>query len=250
MTENEVVPSWPDNWREQFSAGDGDALQSLQRLDSPIAMYHDWRLMEKHRNDPKPAYVPARYEFADYENAITSDDIATHGVENVSKVLAWTEALGLPPACAVSLLPKYIEGDRGLRNAEMERDEANKQSCLEELGEEWGEDFDQNRNLINLLMFSHREIVDIFQSSRQKDGLRLDHEPRLLRFLANVAEEKYPDGNVTITPNSGMGGSGILDEIAAIEKEMSNTTGPYWHGPQASEMQARYRELITMRDRK
>ena len=120
------------------------------------------------------------------------------------------------------------------------------------LRQEWGNEYRANIQTIGLLMDSHAtpELFDRLQGARFADGSRLGDDPHLLQFLASVAREVHPDGNVYVSPASGASREqAIEDEIKTLELEMRDTKGHdpkgYWND---SRKQDRYLELVEARE--
>src|SRR5574337_1981406 len=108
---------------------------------------------------------------------------------------------------------------------------------------EWGSEFELNRNLINgMLDTAPAGVKDQIWGARLPDGTPLSSHPDILRWLANTAREVNPVATV-VAPNSNAM-QAIETELAGIVKLMGDHNSAYWKGPEAEKMQARYRSLV------
>src|SRR5574340_294585 len=114
--------------------------------------------------------------------------------------------------------------------------------------QEWGTEFELNRNLINgMLDTAPAGVKEQIWGARLPDGTPLSSHPDVLRWMANMAREVNPVATV-VAPNSNAM-QAIESERANIEKLMGDRDSTYWKGPGAEKMQARYRELINVQQK-
>lgn len=274
--EEKGTPSWgdtwnPDAWRDWFAGNDEKMRKHLNRFDSPLGIYKQWRYLDQRRNDGR--LMPARPDTEDesqlaawrkqvgapdspdgYLADLPAELNISEGDEAALKeVFATMHSEGIPTGQAKAVVAKYYEMvAKGLE----ERSAADRDiraRAEDELRSEWGPEYRQNLNAIGVLMESHGD-TDLFnwmQEARGPDGARLGDNPKAIKFLAGIAREIHPDGFVTVTPGAGMTRSqAMADEMSQLETEMRDTKGRdpggYWNSPQK---QARYLELIQARER-
>lgn len=107
--------------------------------------------------------------------------------------------------------------------------------------ERWGSEYDSNISLINKhldgMTNTHREW---FESADETGRLRLNR-PDILERLARDARASVPPVLVHAAKEHG-------SERAAIEAMMGDRNSPYWRGPDAAQIQARFRDLISSGD--
>jgi hypothetical protein len=89
---------------------------------------------------------------------------------------------------------------------------------------------------------------NLLMGARLADGTPLGSNPKIQRWLANLAREVNPVA--TIIPGSGTNSAQALEsELANIQKLMGDKTSEYWKGPNAEKMQARYRDLLNVQEK-
>lgn len=109
------------------------------------------------------------------------------------------------------------------------------------LSETWGEEFDANRTLINSFLDKLPESQRLFYESAGSDGRLRLNDPEILSRLAQESRTQTPP---SLTEAAKQYGS----ERTALEQMMANRNSPYWRGPDAVALQARYRDLLSAGD--
>ena len=72
--------------------------------------------------------------------------------------------------------------------------------------------------------------------------------PDAWKWLVQMEREINPAA--TVVPGAtGDPGKSVEGELIELKKEMANTNGPYWKGPEAEKKQARYRQLLDVHER-
>jgi hypothetical protein len=88
-------------------------------------------------------------------------------------------------------------------------------------------------------------VKDLIKFGRLSDGTPIMANPDTIRWFNNMAREINPV--TTVVPNAGANVSGAIDdEIAKIEKTMRTDRKAY---NADDKMQARYRDLLSARER-
>lgn len=130
-----------------------------------------------------------------------------------------------------------------------EQDVSHRDEMENTLRAEWGAEYRGNTNAIKAMLGSAPGgIADKIMSARTADGRAILNDPDVLRWLATTARELNPAA--TVVPPGGDQMGAINDEITALEKKMGDRKSDYWTGPSAEKNQARYRDLVTARERK
>lgn len=256
--------TWPDDWREQYAKDDEKTLKRLQRYASPQAALDAMiAAQDKIRSGvlksalPENA-TPEQLKMWREENGIPESPeqydtglpdgqtINEHDKALVDGFLKASHDSNMSPAQVKQSLAWYFTEQQRQIDAVAERDAQAKRSAEDELRGEWGGEYRQNINLINgLLDTAPVGVRENFMGARLADGSILENNPQVLRYLTGLAREINPVA--TVVPGAGVNTASAIDnEIAALEGRMKNDRPAYFKDNKA---QARYRELITARDR-
>jgi hypothetical protein len=159
----------------------------------------------------------------------------------------------LKAAHAKNMTPEQASGAVAWYLAEQERQLADRHTedaritaeATAAMKQEWGSEYELNRNLIvNYLDTAPAGVKDQILSARLGDGTPFASHPDVLRFLANTAREINPVA--TVAPGSGANAmQAIESEKASIEAMMGDRTSAYWKGDQSVKLQSRYRDIIS-----
>jgi hypothetical protein len=155
----------------------------------------------------------------------------------------------LTPGQVKSTLAWYFKNQEQQLAELRQSDAAFSSESTEALRQEWGSEYRLNMNLVDGLLSQAPEGgKDLLLGARLADGTPLGSNPKILRFLANLAREVNP--TATVVHGSGTNAvQAIESELASITKLMGDRTSEYWKGPNSAKMQARYRELVTVQDK-
>jgi hypothetical protein len=262
-----VAGDWPTDWREKMAGGDAKRLAELQRYTSPQAV-DDARRAAAERiskgdlRQPKPEGAEATPE----------------------KLAEWRKAQGIPEAPDKYEMPKgLVVGDadkpivdgflktmheqdatpgevqRALgwwqahqeaqREAMLEADSTYRDQNVEALQREMGPEFRRNMKMAEeFLKDTPAGVYDAIGKARGPDGRLLFANAQVLSWFTNMALAKNPQAAVM-----GMTGpaanAAMETEISGLEKQMGDFNSDYHKGPNRDKLQARYRELITARDK-
>lgn len=163
----------------------------------------------------------------------------------------------LKQAHAQNMTPEQVSKTVSWYMAEQERqvearhqmDAEHRAKAEETLRQEWGSEFKLNNNMINgLLDMAPEGVKDQLLGARLADGTPLGNDPATLRFLANLAREVNPVA--TVVPGSGGNAmQAIESEMGDLEKMMGDRKSEYWKGPKSATLQARYRDLVSVKQK-
>jgi hypothetical protein len=152
--------------------------------------------------------------------------------------------------------PKYVHETIAWYNQFQQQEEARVQAADAEnakateaaLKTEWGADYQANVTLrAALIATAPAEVQEALKTARLADGTLLGEHPHISRWLVGLQREINPAA--TLMPTGMDNVKAVSDEIANFEKMMGDTNSDYWRGPKAEANQARYRELVSARDK-
>lgn len=250
-----------------MAGNDPAELKRLERFASPDALYKSYRQIEGRLSsgelksqlakDATPEQLTAWRK----ENGIPADEKAYAEsiklpaglvpaesdkplIESFVKDVAL--AKNLSPEVASEAVAWFMNKQDAIKQDQIKKDGEYHDQTLTVLGQEWGKDFNANKNAIGNLRDSvgTPEEWDFVANARTPDGQLLGNHTTYLKLLAATAREANPTS--TLVP-SGTGNStqAVNDEIGSINKMIADKTSDYWNGPNRDTIQARYRELLT-----
>jgi hypothetical protein len=168
----------------------------------------------------------------------------------VDSFLKAAHSANMPEGQVNSLLKWYfdevVEGEQARRH---EADEKVRTEVDQSLKQEWGQDYQKNKMIIEAFLDSGPPgIKDALFGARLADGTPLASNLDVLRFLADKGREYNP--TITVVPGDPTTvQKTIVDELSNIQAMMGNRQSDYWKGPKSEILQKRYRELVEARDR-
>lgn len=257
---------WPDTWRNMISPEEKHA-KTLERFASPKAMFESYQALRQRFDsgevrtklapDAKPEDV-AQWrkengipETPDKYDMTLSDGLVIGDADKpiVGEFTKTAHEANMHPDQVKKTLGWYFKERERQMQERHEADENHRRETEDALRSEWGNEYRGNINTITALLDSAPEgFKENFISARLADGKALFNDPKALRWMIDIAKQINPAA--TVIPGAGANqASAIDDEIVNIEKLMGNKNSDYWKGPAADKMQARYRDLITARDR-
>jgi len=262
--------TWPEDWREQLVGNDEKLLKRLGRYASPRDVAN--ALIAAQNRISSGELRPALKENA------TAEELAAYRAESgipaepagypmpegvlfgeddkpfVESFLTSMHGINAHPSFVTEAL-KWYHADREAQiEALVKQDDAHRIETVEAMVAHWGKDNERNKNMVNALINSAPpEIAAKLKGSRGPDDRALLNDWGMLEWLHSVAHQINPAS--TVVPGAtGDIGMAIGDEIAKWESQMGDKNSDYHggktHDPVLREKnQARYRELITARDR-
>ena len=261
----EADGDWPADWRTKLSP-DGKHAKTLDRFGSPKAILDSYLALrqkvdsgELKANSEYPASgtpeqqaewrqahgIPDKAE--DY--ALSFEDglvIGENDKEIVDGFLATAHGVNASPDQVNGILRWYYGEQERVIEAQEEKDAEYLRESEDTLRAEWGQEYRTNVNIIKGLVDTiPEEVRDLFVNARLGDGNALLNHPDMARWLVHTARTVNPVASVVPGAGANMA-SAIEDQIAAIEKVMTNDRAAY---NKDEKMQARLRELYDARER-
>lgn len=257
----EVAESkWPESWRQDYAGEDADKLEKLGRYASPNAAFDGLfaanqkivsgeykraaEFPEKGTDEEKSAWrtaqgipeAPDKYDLGEVDENLKAS-VAQRAFES-----------NLPPQVAKTFVDWHTEQLEAEKEALAEADLAANETTEDELRSEWGNEYRTNINKINGLLDTAPEGVrDDILGARLASGKPLGSDSNALKFLIDLALIQNP--TTTLVPDGGNMADSIQDEILSLEGMMGNPSSEYRKGTKSEKLQARYRELISARDK-
>lgn len=256
-------PSDPpaDDWRKDYAGDDDKMLKRLGRYATQKDMIKagleaqdqlrttrstalpenatDEQLAEYREQNGIPKTF-GEYDLTLADGLVIGDDDKVM-VDGVLEAMHGTNASN---AQVQAVLNSYYAGQEAAIAAQEEQDNTDRGSALEVLKEEWGPDYQGNKNalsaIINQIPESAREQ---FLNARLGDGTAMLNNPEMLMFLADMSRKTNPAA--TVVGNNPDPTGAIKNELATLNEWMKNQDDRYWKDDSA---QARWRELTDAKD--
>lgn len=273
---------WPDDWRhkiaEHVSAGDERAYQKeLKRLEklgtTPADIYNAYRSIEStwsSRNfvklpgkDAKPEDIAEFHKALgvpdtpqDYLKDLQFDDGLTLGEWDqpaVEEFAAVMHEAGAPKDVVKQALHWYLMTQEEQAAALDEADDSFRRVSEQALKNEFGNAYRRYTNNIANLFAAAPGGTDLendegvfarLLGGRTADGHIIGNDPDIIRWMATLANNLNPAG--AVVDDAPASGRSIEEEISALEQRMKDDRRAYFKDEAA---QARYRELLTARDK-
>lgn len=260
------------DFRAYLAGGDADKVKDLAKYTDPKAIYDALRGLQTKvsKGELKAPATPFPEKGSDAEKAAWR---TAQGVPATAE--DYVKGLALPDGVVIGEADKALVSDfattmhaQGATQGEMNRavswfyaaqEKAEQQRTEADGGfrvasevalrGEWGADFGANMNAFGVFKAQMpAELQASIFAARTPDGRMLGDTPEFLKAGAAIGRLLNPAATL-IVPGGGDVSKTIGDEIASIEKSMYDSNGnasrEYWGD---EKKQARYRELITMRD--
>lgn len=277
----QTKPYWPEDWRqrvaEHVGAGDQKAIQRelkrLERFTDPNGIYAMSRELEAKFSSggliKKPGKDAKPEEITEYHKALGVPDKAEDYLKDlklengavigdadkslVEGVLGVMHEAGAPPAVAHKVLNWYYKTQEAQAAALDEADDKFKIESTLALKEEYGPAYQRMVNSIGSLFVrapggsdaqNPGSLFARLMGGRTADGKIIGNDPDMARWLVAIAQDVNPAA--TVVESGAEGGVTIDNEIKALEDRMRSDRRAYFKDEKA---QARYRELITARDK-
>lgn len=258
---------WPEDWRKNIAGEDDKVLKRLERYNSPKdlaaaliaaqAKISSGQLKSALPENATPEQIaawradngipesPDKYDVAIAEGHVWGeadkpliDDFAKTAHEanltpaQLKKTLAWYS----------DLQAKQIEH---VQNADAQF----KKDNVDELREEWGGEYRMNLRVVDEFFETLPDgLGEVLLSARDANGRQLAANAKVIRWAAQMQREANPIA--TVMPSGGINSMQAMEgEITKLKTMMADKSGPYWKGPEADKHQARYRDLLTAKER-
>jgi len=258
----------PDDfdWRTHFTGGDEKLLKLAGRYQSPKAMVEALGQLRSKLSSGK-VIEPLGEDSTDeekaaYRKALDIPDSADAYLEKlpdgivvgdddkpaVDKFVAAMHEANAPRAVTSAALKAYYDIVDAQAADQLNAVSTAKKTCEDALREEWEQPGEYRRNeniLVNYVSSLPEAVRDAFDKGLDADGIPLGFNPAVRKWLVARALEDNPIA--TVVPGAGANqADAIVDEIAKIDKMMRENRSAY---NKDEKMQARYRELLTARER-
>lgn len=264
---------WPDDWRQKMSGEDEKAAKLLERYNSPADVAKALReaqtrirsgqVKEALPDDAtdeqiaewrKSNGIPEKPE--GYLDALPDGlVIGEEDKDLVNEFLARSHAVNMSPEGVAEAINWYYEEQEKQVTAQIEADRAFRRNAEDELRGEWGGEYRANVNAIANFLASTPVMSEdgdqqvtvgaALMDARMPDGTKAGDNPHIARFLLSMAQELNPGG--TVTPGDGTSRlQSVKEEIASIEKVMSETPDKYWKD---QSMQERLQQLYAAEEK-
>lgn len=246
-------PAFGDNWRQALAGEDDKAMSQLERFTTPKDLFKSYREAQdkiakgqakKLPEDPTDAEraawreengIPATADSYD----LTLNDGLVVGEDDqpiINQMLQAMHGADVNNDQAKAVLSTYYQLEQAQISQQQEQDETDKNTAVQQLRDEWGQDFQGNKNALTSILNTVPESArEGFKAARLADGTALMNSPEVLMWLADVSRKTNPAA--TVVPNADNPGQAINDEIKSIVSKMG--TAEY-----DSAMKERYRKLL------
>ena len=251
-----------------MAGGDAKMEQRLTRFASPLNVYKSWAAAQQKISsgemirarpdgtDPQAlnewraqAQIPEKPEgyLEKVPGGLVFGEAEKPIVDTFLKSMHDKDA---PPAFVHEALTWYKQNQEQQIAARTESDKANRVTNEESLRSEWGPEYRPNLNSAMSLLktYGNEEIANKFFAARTSDGNLLGDDPQVLRMLVSLSKELNPAGTVVPAPGQNIAQT-IDSELESLTAMMKNRNGEYYRGAKAEGHQARFRELIDMKQR-
>lgn len=254
------------DWRDKLAKGDDKKLAMLKRFTSPEALLAaqeeaQRKISEGLKPKGKPGEKATAEEWAayrksnnipeavdDFVKAIVLPDKRVIGDDDKPIVAAFAERAikkGIAPTDMAEMVDEYYALQEEQQFQQATSDANFKKEAAADLKKEWGGDYAGNFAAMRPYFESvNPELFGNLMGGRLADGRKIGDHPDVLKFFAAKAVAENP--MATIIPAGGSSSEGLLAEIATMEKRMKEDRAA-WHKDTTA--QARYRQLITARDK-
>lgn len=265
-------PRWREDWRQALAGEDKNDMKWLDRYSTPEDLWKAvknlrQRLQEKTQPKAAPGPDASPEEIAEYRKAHGIPEkpeeykVEIEGIVPSEEDKPFLEDFrqfahsnNIPPAEAQKYVKWYYDAQEKVFALRQQEDDAFKAEAQEVLREEWGADYRRNLNLIkNFLVATapvegqdKSEFIDRFLSARLADGRILGDDPVMSRWLAFIAREQNPGGDLLPagTPNVG---KGIEQRIEEIRNIMRTDREAYYRN---DALQKEFQELLAASEKR
>lgn len=226
---------WGD-WRADITGGTPDP--TLDRFDSPKAMYESYNAMRKQLSSgeltKKLSDEPSEEELASYrkdmgipethegyEYSLPEGFTFGEADQQASSVLLEKlHANNASPKLVQDVMTLYAETVQAQTEQLVEKDHHDRQNFEDTMRNEWGADYTKNINIAkNFLQSQTPEVQDIILNGRAADGTALMNNPHFARWVTNMVLEVNPAASVVqMTGRDSV--QGVEDRLAELNAEM------------------------------
>ena len=254
---------WPADGRDTVSKGDAKILQRMGRYASPQAAMEALIAAQNRisAGELKPVLSKnaTPEQLKEYREALgipeTPDkydlgkDIKIDGIDPalLGEVLKEAHESNQTPDQVKATLKAWTKISQSVQEQRYERDVNIQKTSEDALRAEWGPEYRRNINLIHGMLDATATpgMKEAVMNGRLADGTPIGSSPEALKFLVGLALIQNPAG-VVVPGSEANPMQGVEDEITKIETNMRKDRAAY---NKDEKLQARYRELLTAREK-
>jgi hypothetical protein len=249
------------DWRKDIAGDDDKFLSKLQRFTEPSDFGNTYREAEQKiragdLGPAKPGAEATEEDIKAYRRDAGIPLEAAGYLENLPEGLVVGEddktimldymgalhEIYAPTEFAHKTIEWYNGLEERMQEAQQETDTEQARTVIDELRNDWGQDYRTNMNLIKGVLASTfgDETADKLTNGRYADGTGFFNDVGIMKGFADLARKVNPVA--PLIPNDATAVQGLHDEIEEIEGKMG--TVEY---RKSEPMQARLRELYDIR---
>lgn len=257
--------TFPDDWREKLAGTDAKELERLKRFGSPADMHKAYvslatkvsagelRSVTKLPENATAEQIAEYRKAHDVPEAPDKYDTKLDGgivigdmdKPIVDSFLKFAHENNIPQGEVKKNLQWFFQNQQEQITQQIEQNQEARASAIESLKEEWGGEYKANMNGIRGLWdLLPKDSVSALLGGVTATGTMTGDDPTMLKMFNQIARLVNPAG--TVVPGSTDPAKDITTEIESLNKQMADKNSDYWRKP---ELQQRYRDLVTARDR-
>jgi hypothetical protein len=261
---DEFGKQFPQDWRKLVAGENADHLKTLERFQSPKAMFDSFVTMrqkmssgellspfpEKGTDQEKAEWlriagIPEKPE--DYKILAPQGVEITDEDKSVFANMAKTaHAAHMRPEHFNAYVSWWLQEKDTRADALYVKNEQARMAAEEALRSEWGQDYKANTSRISALLdLAPKGVKEKVLTARTAEGTALLNDADFARFMVDVARQLNPAG-VVLPGAGGNIAQSVEDEIKDIEKFMRTNRSEY---NRDEKKQSRLRELYAARDK-
>jgi hypothetical protein len=258
--------TWPEDWRKLVAGEDKKKAERLARFTDPGKILDSFLALEKDLSSGKyRKALPSHYsseELAEWRKANGVPEKPEDYDVNLGNGIVWGETDKphiddfLKWAHEHNATPDEVKRNLGwwaqyqdrLVDQQNESDATNAQAASQKLRELWGGETTKNQNFLKTVFDRYDGAYATIMTARGPDGRRIGDNPDILNAL--VAEFVKGDPYARDLPGNGQAAAQTVEaEYATLQGLMRDRESKYWKGNDAQGLQARFRELVGLKER-
>lgn len=257
---------FPEKWRNLIAGDNAEHLKTLERFQSPKALYDSYGALrqkmssgelravtafpDKGTPEEQTAWrtangIPDKPEAYNvkFGEGLTVGEDDKPVIESLKKA---AHANHMSPAHLNATASWFLQEKATRAEARATKDDEFRAQAEDALRTEWQTDYRGNVARIGALLdMAPKGVKEAISGARLADGTPMGNHPDVLRFLVDLSRQVNPAGVVLPGAGGNMSQS-VEDEIKGIETTMRENRSKY---DKDEKMQARLRELYTARDK-
>lgn len=258
--------TWPEDWRKIIAGEDKKKADRLSRFTDPAKLFDSYAALERDLSSGKyrkalPSH-PSAEELTEWrksngvpEKPEDYDVNLGNGIvwgeqdkPHIDDFLKWAHANNATPDEVKRGLGWWHQYQNTLVDQQNEADSVNAQGARDKLRELWGGETQRNINFLKSTLDAYDGAYATLMNARGPDGIRLGDNPVMLNALLGEFVKGNPYGRDL--PGNGQDPAKTVEaEFSEIQSLMRDRSSAYWKGDKSAQMQARFRELVDVRER-